>query len=150
MGASDPRAGAPSEPEDSAPATLGQTLKNARVARDLTLEQLATELRIEVQQLAALEQDRLDRIGPPVFIKGYLRQYGARLGLDHRALLSLYYDQAKHQEVVVQPSRSIKLRDERQITIWIVAAVVLAVVAVLLVFWWMNDSTGPATLFGAG
>ena len=124
--------------KETAP-SLGQVLQNARTARALTVEQLATELRIEAPQLRALEQNEFERIGPPVFVKGYLRQYGARLGLEYRDLLGLYYEQVEDREVVVQPSRTIKLRDERQITIWIIAALVLAVLGVALAVWWVNN-----------
>ena len=57
----------------------------------------------------------------PVFVKGYLKQYGTRLGLDVRDLLALYYKQTTLADVQIQPSRTIKLRDERQITSWILA-----------------------------
>ena len=100
-------------------------MRSARLAQDLTLEQLATELRIEAKQLAALEENRFERIGVPVFIKGYLKQYGLRLGLDVRDLLALYYKQTTLADVEIQPRRTIKLRDERQITSWILAAIVL-------------------------
>ncbi len=62
------------------------------------------------------KSDRFERIGVPVFVKGYLRQYGARLGLDPRDLLARYSEQTSLQEVLVQPSKTIKLHDERQIT----------------------------------
>ena len=73
----------------------------------------------------ALEENRFEQIGVPVFIKGYLKQYGSRLGLDVRDLLALYYKQTTLADVQIQPSRSIKLRDERQITSWVLAAIVL-------------------------
>ncbi len=103
------------------PQSVGQILKQARLARDLSLEQMSTELRIEAQQLEALEQDRFERIGVPVFVKGYIRQYGTRLGLDIRDLLVQYYKQNSLKDVQIQPSKTIKLRDERQITVWIIA-----------------------------
>jgi cytoskeleton protein RodZ len=138
-----PAASAPS----TAPQTLGAMLRNARLAQDLTLEQLATELRIEAKQLSALEEDRFERIGVPVFVKGYLKQYGQRLGVDVRDLLALYYKQTTLADVQVQPSRSIKLRDERQITSWIVAAVVLLLVIVgLAVWWWRGGDFGALPL----
>ena len=133
----------------SQPPSLGQVLKGARASRGLTLEQLSTELRIEAVQLQALEQDQLERIGPPVFVKGYLRHYGTRLGLDYSDLLSLYYKQAQNRDVYVKPSRSIDLRDERQITIWIVAAIVLVAVTVALAVWWMTSSAGTPPVSAA-
>jgi cytoskeleton protein RodZ len=139
MAASESRAAAGERANDKP--TLGQTLKQARTAQGLSLEQLATELRIEERQLLALEQDQLERIGVPVFIKGYIRQYGQRLGLDTRDLLLRYYEQVGGtMEIEVQPSRTIKLRDERQITVWIVAGIVLAVLAVFLAVWWLNGA----------
>src|SRR3954469_4756370 len=91
--------------------SVGETLREARNAQSLSLEQVATELRIERPQLEALEADRFERIGVPVFAKGYLRQYGTRLGLDPRDLLARYSEQSSLKEVQVQPSKTIKLHD---------------------------------------
>jgi cytoskeleton protein RodZ len=118
--------------------TLGQMLQNARVSHDLTLEQVAAELRIEVKQLNALEHNRFTEIGVPVFVKGYLKQYGQRLGLDVRDLLAAYYHQTDLSDVQVQPNRTIKLRDERQITVWFLAGIVLLAVVIGLAVWWWN------------
>jgi hypothetical protein len=145
---------APATPQP--PQTLGQILRTARLAQDLTLEQLSTELRIEAKQLRALEEERFEQIGVAVFIKGYLKQYGTRLGLDVRDLLALYYKQTTLADVQIQPSRTIKLRDERQITSWILALIVLLTVIVGLAVWWWNggsfgsipfarDTLAPAT-----
>jgi cytoskeleton protein RodZ len=131
-------AGAPPEKR-----SVGETLKDARNAQDLTLEQVATELRIELPQLEALEADRFERIGVPVFVKGYLRQYALRLGLDPRALLACYSEQTKLKEVLVQPSKTIKLRDERQITVWVIAALAILVVIVGLAAWWVGTGGPP-------
>ena len=118
--------------------TVGAILREARVAKDLTVDQIATELRIEARQLAALEDNRFEQIGPAVFIKGYIRQYAQRLGLDYHVLMELYGRQTNIADVQVQPSRPIKLRDERQITVWVVALLVLLVIAVGLAVWWSN------------
>ena len=136
----------PSEPNaPPPPATLGERLRAARLAQDFTVEQLSTELRIEAKQLHALEENRFERIGVPVFIKGYLKQYGARLGLDVADLLALYYKQTTLADVQIQPNRTIKLRDERQITVWALAAIVLlAVILGLGVWWWNGGRLGAA------
>jgi cytoskeleton protein RodZ len=136
---------APAAQPPPAKATLGETLRVARLAQDLTVEQLATELRIEAKQLTALENNRFEQIGVPVFVKGYLKQYGLRLGLDPKDLLALYYEQTTLGDVQIQPSRTIKLRDESQITSWIVALIVLAIVAGLAVWWWNGGSFGIAS-----
>jgi cytoskeleton protein RodZ len=136
----DDNAQPPADDGASAPGerNVGEMLKAARAAQGLTLEQVATELRIEIKQLEALEDDRFDRIGVPVFVKGYLRQYGQRLGLDYRDLLAQYYKQTSLQEVQIRPSKTIKLHDERQITVWVIAALALLVVIAGLAAWWLN------------
>ena len=132
-------------PVPKAPETLGHILRNARLAQDLTIEQLSTELRIEAKQLNALEQNRFEQIGVPVFIKGYLKQYGLRLGLNVSDLLALYQKQTTLADIEIQPRRTIKLRDERQITSWIVAAIVLLTLVVgLAVWWWSGGSFSTA------
>jgi cytoskeleton protein RodZ len=146
MSDSDKTAGTESKP----PASLGQTLQNARLAQDLTIEQVAAELRIEVKQLKALEEDRFTAIGVPVFVKGYLKQYGQRLGLDTRDLLVAYYRQTNLADVQIQPSRTIKLRDERQITSWLLAGIVLLAVVVGLAVWWWSGGTLELTRASAG
>jgi cytoskeleton protein RodZ len=137
-------------PTETAPASLGEMLRSARVAHDLTIEQVSTELRIEAKQLKALEDNRFAEIGVPVFIKGYLRQYGQRLGLDVRDLLAAYYRQTDLSDVQVQPSRVIRLRDTRQITRWLLAAIVLVTVAVGLAVWWWSGGEIPAPLRSPG
>jgi cytoskeleton protein RodZ len=126
--------------------SIGETLRAARNAQSLTLEQVATELRIELPQLEALENDRFERIGVPVFVKGYLRQYGMRLGLDPRELLLQYYQQNSLKEVQVQPSKTIKLRDERQITVWVIAALAILVVIAGLAAWWVGVGGSPVAI----
>src|SRR5262245_18995797 len=130
--------------------SVGATLRDTRNAQGLTLEQVATELRIELPQLEALEADRFERIGVPVFVKGYMRQYGTRLGLDPRDLLARYYEQTSLKEVLVQPSKTIKLRDERQITVWVIAALAILVVIAGLAAWWVGAggstvASGPSS-----
>lgn len=133
-------------PPPPQPQTLGQTLRAARFGQDLTLEQLSTELRIEAKQLNALEEDRFEQIGVPVFVKGYLKQYCLRLGLNFHDMLALYYQQTTLPDVQIQPSRTIKLRDERQITTLILATIILLAVVVGLVVWWWNGGSFDATL----
>jgi len=129
------------EQEASGP-SLGTKLRDARESRDLSIEEIATELRIEPHLLRALEECRFDALGAPVFAKGYLKQYGTRLGLDYRDLLGDYYDIVGRTEIDISPSRVIKLRDERQIMVWIIAALAIGLLAVFLFLWWLDEPIG--------
>jgi cytoskeleton protein RodZ len=131
-----------------APKTVGEALRAARVAQDLTVEQVAAELRIEPKQLAALEENRFEQIGVPVFVKGYIRQYGQRFGLNIDDLLAIYYRQGKLADVELQPNRAIRLRDDRQTSSWIVGALVAATLVVAFAAWWWNDGSFEASRTG--
>jgi cytoskeleton protein RodZ len=119
--------------------SLGTRLREAREASDLSVEKIADELRIEEHVLVALESDRLSDIkAAPVFIKGYIKQYGRLLQLDYEELKAAFENQTNAEDIRLRPNTSIQLRDERQITIWIIAAIAVLIVAGALALWWFN------------
>jgi cytoskeleton protein RodZ len=70
--------------------TLGSLLSDARQARGVTLEQAAAATRIRVRHLAALEDDRLAELPPPVYVRGYLRTYAAYLEVHPEGLIGAF------------------------------------------------------------
>lgn len=67
--------------EDSA-RPLGEWLRQRREERDISLEQAATDTRIRLRYLEALEADEFEALPDPVVGRGFLRNYAAYLGLD--------------------------------------------------------------------
>lgn len=64
----------------------GAELASARVARELSVKDVATALKLSRSIIEALEADRLDRIAP-IYRRGYLINYARELGLDPERLL---------------------------------------------------------------
>jgi cytoskeleton protein RodZ len=56
----------------------GAKLREQREARNLSLETVARQLHLTVQAVRALEENDLDKLPPPVYVRGFLRSY-ARL-----------------------------------------------------------------------
>lgn len=54
---------------------LGRRLQDARVALALGVDEVAQRLHLPVATVADLEAGRSDRIGTPVYLKGFLRSY---------------------------------------------------------------------------
>lgn len=139
-----------SEPDAAEPAdNLGVRLRQAREAQELSVDAVAAELRISAKALTALEECRFESLGPAVFAKGYLKQYGARLGLEVADLVADYERAAGDPAIVIAPSKSIKLRDERQILIWIAACVALLLIAGGLAAWWWRGHDEAAAASAA-
>jgi cytoskeleton protein RodZ len=65
----------------------GEQLRKAREAAGLSLGEVASQLRMPVQVVAALETEQWDRLGAPVFVRGQLRSYARLLRVDLEGLL---------------------------------------------------------------
>lgn len=61
---------------------LGAELKQARLEKEITLEQAAKELQINRAYLEALEQGQLEKLPAGVYGKNFLREYAHLLQLD--------------------------------------------------------------------
>src|SRR3954467_11701639 len=72
------------------PQTPGQTLRRAREQRNLTLQQIADELHLDMRLVQSLESDDFFSLGAPVYAKGYLRKYALLVGLAADEIISLY------------------------------------------------------------
>lgn len=67
--------------------TPGNRIRTARKARNLSLEDLATETRIPLRLLSAIEMDDYDQLSGPLYAKSFLRNCAAALDLDTITLL---------------------------------------------------------------
>ena len=60
---------------------VGERLRKAREARGLSLDAVAASTHIRERYLEALEEERFEEIPGPAYVKGFLRNYAAHLGL---------------------------------------------------------------------
>jgi cytoskeleton protein RodZ len=67
----------------------GQRLRQARLAQGLEIARVANQLHLSEAVVEALEREDFARI-PPVFVKGYIANYGRLLGLPADPLLAAY------------------------------------------------------------
>ena len=126
--------------EDS---SVGQTLRAAREALDLTLDQVSADLRIEPKFLEALENDDFAALAAPVFTKGYLRQYATRVELDDKSVLTRYYQQVGAQDIPTLRSNTIEIgSDQTQARLLIAASAVVFLVAAVAI--WRFNTPDPS------
>ena len=68
--------------------SVGQQLKKARQARNLTIEQVTQATHIRAYAIDALEDDNFDALPSPVQARGFLRLYADYLGLSLEELIT--------------------------------------------------------------
>ncbi len=83
--------------------SVGQILREAREEQGITLEDAAARLRLMHRQIEAIESDDFDSLGPPVFARGFVRNYARLLGLAPDELLARMTG-APDEPAVVQPA----------------------------------------------
>lgn len=82
---------------DPAPViTVGTRLREARIARDETIRDVADRLRIRATLLQALEQDDHASLPGGIYSIGFVRAYAGHLGLDVEALEHQWRDEAQN------------------------------------------------------
>ena len=69
---------------------LGEVLRAAREAKEVDLTRVERDTKIRERYLSALERGEYRELPGAVYTKGFLRNYGAYLGLDPEYLIDLY------------------------------------------------------------
>ena len=70
--------------------TLGRFFQHAREQQGLSLDQIASQTRIQQRHLQALEEEDFASLPAKVFTKGFVRSYARSLGLDEDEALQLF------------------------------------------------------------
>lgn len=80
--------GPASQTGENSQASIGQSLRSARDMQGLTLDEVATRLRLMRRQVEAMEADDFESLGQTVFARGFVRNYARLLGLAPDGLLA--------------------------------------------------------------
>ena len=70
--------------------TIGEILREARKRKGLSEETTAKALKIKVQKLVDLEEDRFDSFAAHLYARSFLKHYAKYLGLDSAPLLQQF------------------------------------------------------------
>ena len=73
--------------------SIGDTLRRERIRRGLELQQVASETKIGLHLLEAMEANQFDRLPGGVFKRSFLRQYAHKLGLDEDEVIASLKEQ---------------------------------------------------------
>jgi cytoskeleton protein RodZ len=73
---------------------IGNTLREARVRRNLTLQQVEEDIKIRVKYVQAMENEDWDVMPGVTYVKGFLRTYATYLGLDPDVIIGEFRSRA--------------------------------------------------------
>ncbi len=109
-------------PIDTTPAPpVGETLQLARERKGVDLFRAERDTKIRLRYLSALEDGAYEDLPPPVYTKGFLRNYAIYLGLDPDELLERWRDEMESlrsaERVAVAPPPQPIAAPGRRVTI---------------------------------
>jgi cytoskeleton protein RodZ len=128
---------------------IGTTLREARMRARIDISEIETETKIRAKYLRALENEEWDLLPGPTYVKSFLRTYADALGLDGKLLIEEY--KLRHERLsdvelqpIAPPGRRERSRRPRAAIPrgWLVAVVVLGLLAALWVIGNGNDDNG--------
>ncbi len=91
-------------------AGFGETLRQARAHKNVTLREAELETRINRHHLAALEDESFDALPPQIYTRGIVRKYADYLGLDAGKVLDMYREAAGvGRDVSPMPSTPVEM-----------------------------------------
>jgi cytoskeleton protein RodZ len=130
---------------------IGDTLREARSRKGLTLRDVEDGTKIRSRYIQALESDDFEVIPGPAYVKGFLRTYAGFLDLDPDLLVNEFRVRYEHapepQKVLTTRPQSQRTRAARRSSrTWVVGLIALVVIVALAWVGWGNRNGGKAEM----
>ena len=133
--------GAASGAAAAGPDTPGGMLRAERERRGYSVQHTAEEMHLDTRVIEALEANRFEALGAPVYARGHLRKYATILGLSPATVLARYealggmpVDPTPIPTTLATPVRVVERRKVSKLPLWIAAAIVIVAGLAWLVF----------------
>jgi cytoskeleton protein RodZ len=121
----------------------GQRLREARQAAQLTLNEVASRMRLEPHVLELLENDRYEQLHGPTFVRGYLSGYARLLDLPERPILEAYERHDHRPPALVSELGRKPEVHVSDFPVRMVTYVIAGLLVVLVVLWWQSRQPHP-------
>jgi len=139
--------------EDSSLKRIGNFIKEARLSKNQSIEELASDLKIGAHQLEAIEEGNQEKLPEEVFVKAMIRRISQKLKLDTEFLMNEFKTERKEvkiEEIVEEVSKNYKSRQSKNFNplgflIFILISGFLGLIASSLIFNLFSDSSQNQT-----
>tara|TARA_Y100001978_G_scaffold187089_1_gene187371 strand:+ start:713 stop:1183 length:471 start_codon:yes stop_codon:yes gene_type:complete len=108
---------------------IGNFIKEARLSRNQSISELATDLKISMQQLRAIEDGRDDLLPETIFVKAMIKRISERLKLDSSFIeneLDKSEDEIKIEEIIEEVANSRELKDLKTTTFGFISLIIIS------------------------
>ena len=135
--------------ENSSLRRIGNFIKEARLSRNQSIEELASDLKIGAHQLEAIEEGNEEKLPEKVFIKAMVRRISQKLKLDTEFIMNQFKTERKEvkiEEIVEEVSKkNYKSRQSKNLnpvgfSIFILISGFLGLIASFLIFNFFSES----------
>ena len=140
--------------EDSSLRRVGNFIKESRLSRNQSIEELASDLKIGAHQLEAIEEGNEGKLHEKVFVKAMIRRISQKLKLDTEFIMNEFKTDRKEvkiEEIVEEVSKkNYKSRQSKNFNpvgflIFILISGFLGLIASSLIFNLFSDSSQNQT-----
>lgn len=118
----------------------GERLREAREAKGLSLEELASQTRIPLRHLQSLEQGDWARLPAPTYTIGFAKSYASAVGLDRNEIADDLRAEMGGQRPDSGSAEVFQPADPgRTMPKWLVLAAIGGIIVVVLLLSWLNE-----------
>ena len=121
----------------------GELLSTARKKKRRRYKKLSDELGIPEKYLEALENNDFDEMAGPAYVKGYLRAYAKKLGLDSDLVINAFNDymrdERKKKKKKAKKDRKKKLGSELDFKSENIIAIGIVLIAAFLITYFSKN-----------
>ena len=118
----------------------GEILKQFRNKKNLSVQEVASQLRLDPRIIEALENDDYTSFPADTYIRGYLRNYAKLIGIAGDEIISLYESEAPEPpEIIPDVKHSTQVSSSDKPVKAFTYLVTFILVLLLLIWWWQSD-----------
>ena len=128
---------------------VGNFIKEARLTREQSVEELASDLKIGSHQLKAIEEGNEEELPEKVFVKAMVRRISQKLNLDTEIIMNEFKTKSQEikieeivEEVTEKNNKTRKSKDLSPVGFWILILIsgFLGLIASSLIFSLFSES----------
>lgn len=140
-----------SAPASAEPESPGALLRKQRERRALSVQQAAEDLHLDAGTIEAMEADRFQALGAPVYAKGHLRKYAMLLGLSPELVIERYEALSDTPVVPTPVPERIAMAPRRERRSLKVPIALIVIILLIALGWWVFKLlTAPTTQAAIG